>query len=257
MLRHMSSRHSLSTSRVQVGCAGWSIPGRYRDAFGAGESALQRYATRFTVTEINSSFYRPHQPATYARWADAVPAHFRFSVKMPRQISHESRLQGVGPALDRFLGDAGHLGERLGGLLLQLPPSLAFDARSASTFFAMLRRRTQTPVACEARHASWFTAPAQAVLVRHGISGVATDPPRAGVDAVPSGTPAWPYWRWHGSPRIYYSEYPDEALQELARAVAAHGPPTGRTWVIFDNTAHGFAVNDALRLQALLEKNHA
>ena len=73
-------------TEVRVGCAGWSIPGRYRTAFEAEGSALERYASRLSVAEINSSFYRAHQPATYARWAAAVPAHFRFT---PEQIKKE------------------------------------------------------------------------------------------------------------------------------------------------------------------------
>lgn len=240
-------------TEVRVGCTGWSIPGRYREAFDAQGSALERYASRLSVAEINSSFHRPHQPATYARWAAAVPAHFRFSVKMPRTISHELRLRGTGPVLDRFLDESSHLGNRLGGLLLQLPPSLAFDARVAATFFAMLRRRTAVPLACEPRHRSWFTAAAQALMERHAIARVAADPALAMQGGVPPGAPRWAYWRWHGSPRMYYSAYPQTALQRLAsdvRSVAASGQAC---WVIFDNTAQGFATDDALRLQGLLE----
>jgi uncharacterized protein YecE (DUF72 family) len=81
---------------IQAGCAGWSLPSAYAGDFGEGQSALQRYATRFSRVEINSSFYRPHKPETYARWAQAVPAHFRFSVKMPQAISHEAGLRGGG-----------------------------------------------------------------------------------------------------------------------------------------------------------------
>ena len=73
---------------------------------------LQRYATRLDAVEINSSFYRPHRASTYARWADSVPTHFRFSVKLPRSISHDARLHQAGPLLDAFLAQAGALGER-------------------------------------------------------------------------------------------------------------------------------------------------
>ena len=145
----------MAASRMpKIGCAGWSIPSRYATHFGPGDSLLARYATRFDVVEINSSFYRPHQRATYARWAATVPANFRFSVKLPRTISHDSGLVGVGPLLDRFLDEVGGLGRTLGALLLQLPPSLALDTRRAGSFFRALRRRTPVPVVCEPRHAS-------------------------------------------------------------------------------------------------------
>ena len=159
----------MAARRIRVGCAGWSIGTPQRDLFDDGASMLARYATRFDVAEINSSFYRPHRRETWRRWAASVPAGFRFSAKLPRTISHELGLRGAGPALDQFLAEAGGLGRKLGALLLQLPPTLAFDARSASAFFRMLRRRTDIAVACEPRHASWFDARADALLQRHAM----------------------------------------------------------------------------------------
>ncbi|MBD3827422.1 DUF72 domain-containing protein [Stenotrophomonas sp.] len=237
---------------VQVGCAGWSIPTRDAALFGAGNSLLARYATRFSVVEINSSFYRAHQRRTYERWAATVPAHFRFSVKMPRAVSHEAGLVGAGPLLDRFLGEVAGLGPHLGALLLQLPPSLTFDARRVSAFLRALRRRTRAPVVCEPRHASWFDPRADALLQRHGVARAAVDPVVHPQSAVPGGAPTPVYWRWHGSPRMYYSDYPDAALAALAAAVQRHLPAHASAWVIFDNTAQGFAVPNAARLQVLL-----
>jgi uncharacterized protein YecE (DUF72 family) len=246
---------------IRIGCAGWSIPGRYAALAGQGESMLARYATRFPIVEINSSFYRPHQQRTYERWAASVPTAFRFSVKVPKAISHEAGLRGCGPALDSFLDAVGGLGRTLGGLLLQLPPSQVFDARVAAAFFGMLRRRTPVHVVCEPRHASWFTPQADALLQRHGIGRVGADPARVPEAAQPGGDDAWRYWRWHGAPRMYYSAYDDAALHAVAKTVAAR--KGGARWVIFDNTAHGFAIANAARLQdilsgaALQEPGHA
>src|SRR5690349_23923685 len=119
------------SGKVRVGTAGWSIPARFADAFPGTGSHLERYARRFDAAEINSSFYRPHRPETYARWAASVPDGFRFAVKVPREVTHRRRLAGAADVLDRFLGEAGALGEKLGPLLVQLPPSLAFDAATA------------------------------------------------------------------------------------------------------------------------------
>ncbi|WP_372362224.1 DUF72 domain-containing protein [Xanthomonas sp. NCPPB 1325] len=248
----MPARLPTADARVRCGCAGWSIPAADRAAFGEGASVLQRYATRFAAVEINSSFYRPHRASTYARWADSVPEDFRFSVKLPRSISHDARLHAAGPLLDAFLAQAGALGTRLGCLLLQLPPSAAFDARVAARFFAMLRRRWDGAVVCEPRHASWFLPQAQALLARHRIARCAADPAPVAEAAAPSASAGPQYWRWHGSPRIYYSAYDEEALQALAEAVRAAGQPQTERWIIFDNTAAGLAVPNALRLQALL-----
>lgn len=238
---------------VLAGCAGWSIPSRHARLFGEGDSQLARYATRFPVVEINSTFYRPHLPATFERWAATVPTGFRFSVKLPRAITHDARLRGVGDALDAFLGQVGHLGDRLGGLLVQLPPSLRYDARTASTFFAMLRRRTDLPVACEPRHASWFEPPADALWARYRVARVAADPARVPAASMPGGDRSqWSYWRWHGSPRIYYSAYGDGALAPLAGALRDAGRPGAPAWCILDNTAAGHAIADAARLQSML-----
>lgn len=252
---HMSpSLQGKPDASVLVGCAGWSLPSSCAAHFADGDSALQRYASRFPVVEINSSFYRLHQASTYARWASVVPAGFRFSVKMPQTISHVAGLRGTASVLDPFLDGVQHLGDRLGALLLQLPPRLEYEGRVASALFRALRRRTHVPVACEPRHASWFSAAADALLRAHGIARVAADPARTPGGAVPAGAQNWSYWRLHGHPRVYYSAYEEPALQQLAADAMAHAGSDAPTWVIFDNTAQGHAVPNALRLQALLQE---
>ncbi len=243
--------------RVRVGCAGWSIPSRHAPLFGDGDSHLARYATRFDVAEINSTFYRPHQARTFERWAASVPARFRFCAKLPKAITHDARLQGTGDALTAFFDALAGLGAKLGGVLVQLPPGLAFEARVADRFFAMLRRRSGTRVACEPRHASWFTPAADAVLLRHAVARAAADPARVPEATVPGGAgqvARWSYWRWHGAPRIYYSRYDDAALRALAEALAGAGSARAPAWCILDNTAHGHAMDDAARLQAFLNR---
>src|ERR1700749_132945 len=118
----------------RVGTAGWSIPKTVGDAFPSPGSHLTRYAARFSAVEINSSFYRPHRPATYARWAASVQASFRFSVKLPRTITHERRLLECDDLLARFADEVANLGEKRGPVLIQLPPSLAFEASIAGRF---------------------------------------------------------------------------------------------------------------------------
>lgn len=243
-----SGEHAAS---IRVGCAGWAIASRQASLFGAGESQLARYATRFDVTEINSSFYRAHRYQTYERWAASVPTRFRFSVKVPKAITHEARLQRCGDLLARFSEETSGLGRKLGGWLVQLPPGLAYDARVANTFFAVLRRRFGGAVACEPRHASWFLPKVDQLWARHSIARVAADPPRVAEAASPGGTGSWRYWRWHGSPRIYYSAYDDERLDALAAELRG----SRSAWCLFDNTAHGHAVEDALRLQARIRSS--
>jgi uncharacterized protein YecE (DUF72 family) len=202
--------------------------------------------------EINSSFYRPHAATTYARWAAQVPRDFRFSVKLPKAITHEAALRRCGSQLTQFADEVAGLGRKLGGVLVQLPPSLVFDARVANGFFAMLRRRLACAVACEPRHPSWFAPSVDAVWVRHGVSRVAADPARTPEAAEPGGAGRWAYFRWHGSPRMYYDGYDDARLRALAAAVRAATRARRAGWIIFDNTAAGHALADAARLQELL-----
>ena len=241
-----------TATNIRIGCAGWSISSRLAARFGAGDSQLARYATRFDCVEINSSFYRPHQAKTYARWAATVPDDFRFSVKVPKAMTHEARLRGCREALFRFAGEVAGLDGKLGGLLVQLPPSLAYDARIADGFFAAVRDHFGAAVACEPRHASWYEPQVDELWTRYEIARVAADPPRPEAAASPGGDGGWRYWRWHGSPRIYYDAYDDERLRRIADTLRVQATRKRPAWCIFDNTALGHATDDALRLKQLL-----
>jgi uncharacterized protein YecE (DUF72 family) len=235
-------------TRFRIATAGWSIGSAYRSLFEEPGSHLARYATRFDAVEINSSFYRPHRPATYRRWADSVAADFRFSVKIPKLISHERRLHDCGDALAGFLADVEALGEKLGVLLLQLPPSLAFDARQAVTFFEAYQALAREPLVVEPRHASWFCAQAERLLVAHRVARVAADPAPVPEAADPGGWPGLVYHRLHGSPLVYRSPYGEERLREYAARLRRHPG-----WCILDNTASMAALGDAIMLSKLLK----
>ncbi|MGK3119430.1 DUF72 domain-containing protein [Pseudomonas corrugata] len=241
---------SHSSPDFHLGCAGWSLPREQWPAFPVDGTHLQRYSARFPAVEINSSFYRPHRPATYAKWADSVAPHFRFSVKVPKQITHGQRLRDCDGLVDEFLGQCSQLGEKLGCLLIQLPPSLAFEAAVAESFLKALRDRYQGHAVLEPRHPSWLGAHVTALLHDEHIGRVAADPsPLPGGDQ-PEGWPGVRYYRLHGSPRIYHSRYEDAWLEQLARQLKRE--PDTPTWCIFDNTASGAAMPDALRLEALM-----
>lgn len=238
------------TAIMRVGVAGWGVPPDVAEGLGAGGSALERYASGFTCVEINSSFYRPHRPGTWARWAAATPGAFRFAVKAPRAITHEARLIGCEGAMRRFLEEAGRLGEKLGPILVQLPPSLAFDYEAASGFFAMLRALHGGALVCEPRHASWFAADADALLARHRVARAAANPALHSGAGIPGGWTGLTYRRWHGSPRMYFSAYGDEALAGLAQALLADRAE--EAWCVFDNTGAGWAARNALALMERL-----
>lgn len=240
----------MSADGLYIGCAGWKLGREYWPDFEGEGTHLERYASRLTAVEINSSFYRSHRPGTYAKWAASVNPGFRFSVKVPKSITHENRLVDCSALLDTFLAECLALGSKLGCLLVQLPPSLQFDARIAGDFFDALRARYAGHVVIEPRHESWTLA--QDLLVDQQIAQAAVDPGRISGDDEPSGWQGIRYWRLHGSPRIYYSCYETEWLERLAQRVEATMADGVPTWCIFDNTARDAALGNARLVQTLL-----
>jgi uncharacterized protein YecE (DUF72 family) len=240
-----------TVSYIYIGCAGWSISRQHAEHFPQPGTHLQRYALRLPAVEINSSFYHPHRPATYARWAASVPASFQFAVKVPKAITHTRRLRDAAEPLERFLSEIMALGTKLGPLLVQLPPSLRFDPKLVEAFFTMLRARFSGSVVCEPRHASWFTEAAEQLLSVARIARVAADPALLPEAAKPGGWPGLVYYRLHGSPEMYSSAYTTAYLDTLhwQLRVAVQAAPT---WCIFDNTALGAALANALALGARL-----
>ena len=236
---------------VFIGCAGWSISSAYAEGHALPKtgSHLERYASALSMVEINSSFYHPHRPETYARWRDTTPAPFRFSVKIPKAITHERKLIGIDDILDQFIGEVTRLEEKLGCLLLQLPPKLTFDRSAAGNFFNVLRERTSVKVVCEPRHPSWFGADANELFITHGITRVIADPPIVSVEHVPPSKSDTIYIRLHGSPDMYRSPYSESYLGELGQWITQQLDAGLQVWCVFDNTAEGAALGNALYLQ--------
>lgn len=263
---------------IFVGSAGWNIPRVHKARFPTEGTGLQRYASRLNAAEINTSFYRPHAATTYERWAASVPPDFRFAVKMPKLISHERGLTRSREPLERFLGEIAGLGNRLGPLLLQLPPKYGFDARRVGRFFELLRARHEGAVVCEPRHPTWTIDAASKLLVKFHIARVAADPPRAPGLHEPGGWPGMIYYRWHGSPRPYFSPYSAEQIGDLAvklrdatlrpsaaserrdrsgalgsrEKASGEVRGSGDAWCIFDNTGSGSAAGNAIDLRERL-----
>jgi uncharacterized protein YecE (DUF72 family) len=241
------------TVPARIGTAGWSIPGAVAAALPGEGSHLQRYASVFGATEINSSFHRPHRPSTYQRWAASVPPDFRFSVKVPKTITHQARLIDCGDLLTRFADEIAGLGERRGPVLVQLPPSLAFDAEVADIFFAEAVRLLGPAIVCEPRHRSWFEPAANDRLAELRVARVVADPAICAEAAVPGGWPGIVYVRLHGSPVMYRSSYDRAALDRQSVAISDAQARGAACWTIFDNTASGAALANALDLIAVAD----
>ncbi|HXV16839.1 MAG TPA: DUF72 domain-containing protein, partial [Gemmatimonadaceae bacterium] len=209
---------------------------------------LERYASVLKAVEINSSFHRSHMADTYQRWAISVPEDFRFSVKLPKTITHVARLVGFEKDLQRFLGEVNGLGDKLGCLLVQLPPSLEFDPAVAEYFLTTLIAETSCPVVLEPRHRTWFAIESSRLLRTLGVSRVAADPAVVQAAAEPGGSSRVVYFRLHGSPQVYTSPYTASYLDGLAFRLRKYAKTNSPVWCMFDNTIKGEAAANALYL---------
>jgi uncharacterized protein YecE (DUF72 family) len=235
----------------RIGTAGWSLP---KGSAGEG-SRLSRYSRVLCCAEINSTFYRVHRASTWARWVTETPEDFRFSIKAAKTITHEAKLRGTEPLLRGFLDQIQPMADKAGPLLFQLPPSLEFDRALAEEFLGGLRGLYRGKAVLEPRHASWFTPAAEALLKAQKIGRVAAHPAKGAPEAAeripaPGGDTGLVYFRLHGSPRIYYSDYEEEFLAGLADRISGYA----NCWIIFDNTVLSHAFANALRLRELSER---
>jgi uncharacterized protein YecE (DUF72 family) len=229
----------------RIGTAGWALPTNTDK----GETRLHRYSRMFNCVEVNSSFYRQHRSKTWGKWAAESPNEFRFSIKAPKTITHENKLQAVEQLLRDFFEQISSLEEKTGPILFQLPPSLVFDPAIVEQFAALLRTLYKGKIAFEPRNKSWFDSAPEALFRKYRIASVAADP-QAGSPAAaePGGDTDLIYYRLHGSPHTYYSKYEDNFLTALATKVKERRD----AWIIFDNTAASNAYYDALSFQGFV-----
>jgi uncharacterized protein YecE (DUF72 family) len=289
-----------SIGQIYIGISGWRYAG-WRGVFYPPKLAQRRElefaATHFRSVEINGTFYSLQRPSSFRAWRDATPARFTFTLKGPRFITHMLKLRNAEQALANFCANGMlELGHKLGPILWQFPPQLRFDPAKFTTFFKQLPktqaavarlarlhddrlngRNTLTPQrgsaklpvhhCVEIRHESFACADFVDLLRKHNIGLVLAD------------TVEWPlffdltadfvYIRLHGSEKLYWSQYNDDALGQWAdRIVAwatgkhAEGQRVHRTqhhtsprdvYVYFDNDAAVHAPFDAIRLQQLVD----
>ena len=174
-------------------------------------------------------------------------------MKAPKAITHEKKLERCGSELAAFFTAIEPVREKLGPILVQLPPRLSFEEGTAHEFFTTLRELYAGEVVLEPRNASWFTSRADHLLRGFEVSRAMADPATGSALAgEPGGWPALRYYRLHGAPKTYWSEYSSTFLEDLAHRLTGEG----NAWVVFDNTAQGHAYGNALQLTRLLEDLH-
>jgi uncharacterized protein YecE (DUF72 family) len=241
----------MSMKRLQketwIGTAGWSLSRDAKPYFPEEGSHLERYAQRLNAAEINTTFYRHHEAKTFMKWAEAVPANFRFSVKLSREVTHDLHLELPEKRLKEILDPYFGLGKKFGTLLVQLPPGLIFQKSKVEIFFKKMRNLTDLPLVCEPRHLSWASDESLKCFQKYDVAKVVADPELCPIEQgeLWNACGQVHYFRLHGSPIVYRSSYSAKQLDELASVIEAEKKPA---WVIFDNTAESHAIANALTL---------
>jgi len=232
-----------------IGTAGWYIPKEFSEFFQHNGTHLEKNSKVFNITEINQTFYKLPKDSTFSKWAKITPNNFKFSVKLHRKFTHFKRLGDV-EGLKDFLTSISNLQNKLFSILVQLPPSLEFEKDNFEKFFSYFRKIYKGYIALEARNRSWIDS--DELLKKYKIARVATDPSRFDLDKEPGGYKEISYFRLHGSPKIYYSEYSQTFLNELAAKIKKL--KSKNNVIIFDNTAGKVAIKNALELKEILNE---
>ncbi len=239
----------MEQQKIYIGCSGWNYShwqGVFYPEDVPKKKWLQFYATIFNTVEINATFYRQFKDSTYINWYNKVPQDFCYSVKMSKFITHIKRLTDVTDEVQRFITSASILKDRLGVILIQLPPSLTFDAVRVATFLSLLPGNYR--YAIEARHNSWVCDSSFSLLQKYNIAWCISD--TAGrypyYEAI---TADFVYIRLHGSTRLYASNYSDNELSGWAEKIVGWDKTI---YCYFDNDFNAYAVYNAISLKKLL-----
>ena len=240
-----------TSSQIHVGCSGW-VYKHWRGIFypdGLPQRLwFQRYAEEFETVEINASFYRLPLEKTFDSWREKAPPGFRYAMKANRFITHLKKLIGCDEETDRFVELCRRLGDALGPILFQLPPSLHKDLPRLEAFLKRLPGDVECVV--EFRHNSWYDEDILALLDRHGIGFVAHDLKGLASPRWASGRTA--YVRFHGAAGKYWGRYSDEALLGWADWCLDQVRKGRSVWCYFNNDIHGHAIDDARTLKSMI-----
>lgn len=239
----------MKLNKYYIGCSGWNYrhwEGVFYPPTVPKSKWLQYYAAIFNTVEINATFYRQFKDSTYTQWHNKVPDGFCFSVKMSKYITHIKRLSNVDTEIRTCVTSASLLKEKLGVILIQLPPSLKFDAALVADFLSALPGNYRYTI--EARNNTWLCDSSFSLLQKHNVAWCISD--TAGrYPYCEEVTADFVYIRLHGSTQLYASNYTDQVLNEWAEKIIGWNRPA---YCYFDNDFNAYAVYNAMTLKKIL-----
>ena len=238
--------------KIYIGCSGFSNrdwKGFFFPEALPSKEQLNYYAAKFNSVEINSTFYRRPRPQTLANWYKRTGEDFKFFIKIPKTITHVKRLKETAAETADFCHHI-HQGikEKLAGFLFQMPPSFHFSEEHLEQLIETVEFQFLNVV--EFRHASWWNEEVFKTLQERNIVFSGVSFPKNIPDVFITNNDKSVYYRLHGVPVLFKSEYSEEQLERLAKEIRKAGQDV---FVFFNNTWGTAALKNALYLQKLLE----
>jgi len=241
---------------MHIGISGWSYydwKGIFYPEGMKSKDWLPFYAQSFETTELNSSFYHLPKAQTVLNWVEKVPANFKFCPKMSKYLTHVKRLNDPEEPLQRFFEVFAPAKDKLGPILVQLPPSLQFNEEVATSFFEVLKRDYDSyDFAIEPRHASWLAEPAFQLLSKYDMAWVISQS-GVGFPYAEQVTAKNIYVRFHGPGKLYASLYTEEMLQTFADQFKKWLKKGHDIWVYFNNCYFCYAIYNARTLEEMMK----
>ena len=236
-----------TNSAVRIGCSGWQYRHWRGDFYPADlpqSRWLEYYAARFNTVEVNNTFYRLPEAATFAAWGRRAPRGFVYAVKASRFLTHMKKLKDPGDPLHLFFSRAERLGSTFGPVLYQLPPRWPVNLDRFAIFLRALPRSRRHAV--EFREPSWYCEEIFALMRKHRVALCLHD--MHGSASGPRDVGPFIYVRFHGTQK-YSGSYSDDMLERWADWLAERVTRRLRVYAYFNNDVGGHAPRDALRLR--------
>ena len=245
-------------SELYIGTSGWSY-NEWNGVFypNSATNKLSYYSKLYQTAEVDSSFYAFPSKGLVLGWARYTPENFVFSVKLPRLLTHDKKLdlsKGVESDLIRFLGLLKPLMAegKLGPVLIQLPPSFSFEADFANLKSFLGMAPEDVAFAVEFRHPSWLRDEVWSYLRGRNVANVIVDEPLLPPDTVVTADFAFIRWHGRGSRPWYNYRYGDKELDGWVPKVKEVASRVEKTYGYFNNHFKGFAVENSLKMMEKL-----
>jgi uncharacterized protein YecE (DUF72 family) len=248
-------KDKLTLNDLHIGTSGWSYQhwsGIFYPAHIKPDKYLEYYITKFGCVELNSSFYHLPLKATVAGWIRRTPEPFRFCPKLSRYITHQLKLVNIEEPMKNYFDVFEAMKNRLGPVLIQLPPGLQFDKFLTGDFFYLIKELYKPyRFAIEIRHKSWINDNFFDLLVQNGIAFTIADSGKR-YPYHEAATADLIYLRFHGHEKLYASDYSESELQYYAAKTVGWLNEGKEVWAFFNNDYNGFAVKNAARMRELV-----